>query len=961
MPADTSKAAAAAAAARRRNTLRRDQEDVKYDSAHAREIELKRSRGEISCAECRRLKIRCDKSIPCQSCQRRGCAALCPNGSLATGQGTRFVLAATEHLHRRIAKMSERIHQLEDALAILQAKCSNDPHPLLSDIKGKSSMTDDDDDFMPQDLGTVTPTDVVSAFGMLSVSDHGVSRFFGPTGGTEYLLFSDADGPSSPSNGSRSPESLRGSKTPPLPNEITRFSSAFPFTPMGPPHTVYELIESHLPPYERACQLAESYVAHAAWLFRSVPRRQLFDEMIPHFYKQPPPEDAQPPCCDYNSPHDLALLFLCFAIGALVDLNQQPYNSEAEHYSQLAQAALALQSVLANPTLVTIQALHLHSIYIAMVGNEPGGQDSNMEFSWALVSLAGQLSHTIGLHRDSARFGFSAEIVERRRVTFWDLFVADAWQSLMTGRPPVIQREYIDCKFPTPVSTPEDEEGEEPEAAFETWGFRFAMQCVSEVASKTLTSEAPSYEVIMELDRKVREFPIPPDAAAMQEDLETPPDCEPPPLQESMIRFVLAHSREVILLFLHRSFFAQAIMDCPRNPLRSAYAHSFLAAYRSSCTILKVVKEQFGQYPGMCARFWVIWTFAFSSAVVFATVVTRGPRSAMAPSALAQLDQAYELFTQASKHSRRAAKALPILLRLREKAHCAFATAQSDPTGSSMYDGALWKSEKDEDELDIFAGRTAVIPSKRTSPSPSTSAAVAASVSGAGGIPQQQTLHRSESLPLITPPTPIPIAPLPSASSLQLTDTWSLSHPTQAPGPSTAAQHLPSPYATQPPQQTHPSMSYHRSVSFSHPPQHPQHSHPHPHPHPHQHQHQQQTGGYPWIGQHSPSSLTPPAQQQQQQQQQQQPQQQPFGGPLSPAGASYPAQQSLFASNADILHRYADAANGYPPGLAAASGPQQQQQQHFAPPTELVNLGLTSRHGRLDERWTSFMHENGFL
>lgn len=144
-----------------------------------------------------------------------------------------------------------------------------------------------------------------------------------------------------------------------------------------------------------------------------------------------------------------------------------------------------------------------------------------------------------------------------------------------------------------------------------------------------------------------------------------------------------------VLLFLHRSFFAQAIIDCPRNPLRSAYAPSFLAAYRSSTTVLKVVRDQFNMYPTVCARFWVIWTFAFSAAVsckgsphfhciavpefvlmrgvwcfcfvpqvVFATVVTRGPRSAMAPQALTQLDQAYELFTQASKHSRRAAKAL---------------------------------------------------------------------------------------------------------------------------------------------------------------------------------------------------------------------------------------------------------------------------------------------------------------
>ncbi|KAL7280662.1 hypothetical protein ACG7TL_005601 [Trametes sanguinea] len=905
MPADNSKAAAAAAAARRRNNLRRDQEDTKYDSAHAREIELKRSRGEISFAVTRPFLV--------NHVSAEVARLSVPMGVLQPG--------------RALAKMSERIHQLEDALAITQAKCSNDPHPLLSDGKMKARGLEEDDEVPPEEMGTVTPTDVVSAFGMLSVSDHGVSRFFGPTGGTEYLLFSDNDGPPSPSNGSRSPESIRGSKTPPLPGEIARFSNSFPFTPMGPPQAVYDLILSHLPPYDRACQLAESYVLYAGWLFRSVPRRQLFDEMIPYFYKQPPPEDAAPACTDYSSPHDLALLLLCFAIGALVDPSQSPYNSEAEHYSQLAQAALALQSVLANPTLVTIQALHLHSIYIAMVGNEPGGggQDSNMEFSWALVSLAGQLSHTIGLHRDSARFGLPAEIVERRRVTFWDLFVADAWQSLMTGRPPVIRREYIDCKFPTPTSTPEDEEGEEPEAAFETWGFRFAVECVSEVASKTLTSEAPSYETIMELDRKLREFQIPADAAAMREDIENPPESEQPSLQESMIRFVLAHSREVILLFLHRSFFAQAIIDCPRNPLRSAYAHSFLAAYRSSGTILKVVKEQFSLFPSICARFWVIWTFAFSSAVVFATVVTRGPRSPMAPSALAQLDQAYELFTQASQHSRRAAKALPILLRLREKAHQAFQAAQTDPTGSSLFDGAQWKSEDGEDELDIFAGRTAVVPSKRTSPSPG------ASIPGCSSqmAMSQPAPQRGESLPLITPPTPIPIAPIAGPSGLSLSDSWSLPPPPNV-GSSTSQRRVPSGYPSQP-HQAPPSMSY-RSLSYSQP--------------------AQQAPGYQqWVGQHSPTSLTPPAQQ--------------YGGHISPG--PYTPQSSMYAPNTDILQRYADA-NGYSQGLSHQHSQQQQQQsqqgsqqQHFAPPSELVNLGLASRHGRLDERWTSFMHENGFL
>ena len=98
-----------------------------------------------------------------------------------------FVLAATEHLHRRIAKMSERIHQLEDALAITQAKCSNDPHPLLADGIARAKSMDEDDD-IPVEPVAAGSGDVVSAFGMLSMSERGVSRFFGPTGGTEVRI-----------------------------------------------------------------------------------------------------------------------------------------------------------------------------------------------------------------------------------------------------------------------------------------------------------------------------------------------------------------------------------------------------------------------------------------------------------------------------------------------------------------------------------------------------------------------------------------------------------------------------------------------------------------------------------------------------------------------------------------------------------------------------------------------------
>ena len=71
----------------------------------------------------------------------------------------------------------------------------------------------------------------------------------------------------------------------------------------------------------------------------------------------------------------------------------------------------------------------------------------------------------------------------------------------------------------------------------------------------------------------------------------------------------------VVLLYIHRAFFAQAILDCPENPLRSQYAPSFLASYRAVSTILKAISDQFNLLPTVCARFWIIWTYAFSSAV----------------------------------------------------------------------------------------------------------------------------------------------------------------------------------------------------------------------------------------------------------------------------------------------------------------------------------------------------------
>lgn len=210
----------------------------------------------------------------------------------------------------------------------------------------------------------------------------------------ERFSSSSASGGSPASHPSSS--SQRDSKSPPLEPEVALFSNAFPFTPLGPTREVQSKIESLLPPWEEAVKIAEVYVEHAAWLFRSVPRDQLMDEMLPAIYHRTPPDPAHSNSGDYGGPHALALLLMCFALGTLVDLSKTAFSSEANHYYQLAKAAIVLQNAFERPEAFTIQALHLMSIYNGM--RQPDEQDdseTSMEMSWSLIRQSIQLALTV--------------------------------------------------------------------------------------------------------------------------------------------------------------------------------------------------------------------------------------------------------------------------------------------------------------------------------------------------------------------------------------------------------------------------------------------------------------------------------------------------------------------------------------------------------------------------------------
>ncbi|KAF8178081.1 fungal-specific transcription factor domain-containing protein [Mycena galopus ATCC 62051] len=731
-------------------------------SQRAQEKESKRARGALSCAECRRLKLKCDKTVPCSSCKRRGCSAICPNGSLITGQGTRFVLADTEKLHHKIANMSDRIRHLEDALAILQSTVTNEPHPLLNrellSIKSSielHSAVEGADDGSQLNGGAANGSgegedleEYIDSFGTLAIREDGASTFYGRSAGSESLLMGESPSaaPSPMLSQSASPNNMRVTGLSPAilrrpdssqgyptsSTSIASFSSSFPFSSSGnAPGIDLDYLTAQMPSYEESSRLCELYLAQAPWFFGAVTRDQLTEEILPLWFpEEAPPSTSAAAASRVGSPslvggaHDLGLFYVILCFGALGDVAlpfPTSHNTaqaveelqanggglrDSEFYYRLTKAALTLEPVLEGPpSVATVQTLSLMAIYEGLCAGE-----NSIESTWAIFGLSTKLAQSIGLHRDCARWGLKAPEVQKRRALFWELFITDCWQALATGRLPTFSLPFVDCELPQDVDQTLGEDGT-PEPSFPYWKARFGAECVSAVVQGTLTSRAPKYSIILELDRKVRDMELPKYATG------SPP--EGVGLSKTMSHFMPINYRHLTLLYIHRCFFAHAISNHPNDPIKSPYAPSFLAGYRSACDLLAALRVQFDMFPAEIARFWVLWTHAFSSAIMLSSVVTHATRSKVAPAALLELSKACDLFEAAAKicPNSRAHKFVPILHRLSKKAVQVFEEARNG--APSVIPNNIFEPSRPDaqnDELSIFSGKTHTLTTKAKPP-----------------------------------------------------------------------------------------------------------------------------------------------------------------------------------------------------------------------------------------------------
>ncbi|CAL1694716.1 unnamed protein product [Somion occarium] len=627
----------------------------------------------VSCAECRRLKLRCDRKVPCETCVKRGCSAICPEGSLTTGKGNRLALADADELHKKVERLRNRVTTLEDALRKLQAAVSDDPHPLLQE-----GAADPKDDTMRQAAAcgpSLSPEDeeFLDAFGTLTLGLRGESRFFGQTSRSEYLIHApEYVPPCDPSTFVH--------LTPELVNVATGSLEMLCSDP-----EIKKQVLSRLPSLSRACRLCDLFVEYGDYLWCSLPRNQLFDEILGVIYRGTPASE----CNDLLSTHAVSLLFMVFALASLFDQSLPPYSTEAQEYYLLARAALRFAPPIQDTTLWSIQALVYMALFMEYCDCRPDHSTSHK--AWIHTGFAVKLGHGIGLHVNSARWKLDEEATQRRSNVFWQLFLTDTWISFGFGRPPSISLSYVDCTMPKDTEEYINSEGHK-EWSFHSWTWQYS-KVLHTVMSTAFGCKIPPYSTVIDLDRKVRDFPIP---WRMRVKCGLPEEINVSPALRIQ-RWLVMSCKESTLLNLHRPYFAQALNEQPQDLLRHRYGPSVMAIYRSGWRLIEGLKETWKKVPDVLSRMSLPWSQSLSGAIVMCLLVTRAPTSTLAQASLQELDRVCELFEQAVD-SKIAANNVTIIQKLRRQAHEAMEKAESQDKSNPAFN-----------ELNQFGGKTHVL------------------------------------------------------------------------------------------------------------------------------------------------------------------------------------------------------------------------------------------------------------
>ncbi|KIY67153.1 hypothetical protein CYLTODRAFT_422770 [Cylindrobasidium torrendii FP15055 ss-10] len=646
-------------------------------------IDIRRLNGQVSCAECRRLKLKCDKRVPCSSCTRRGCHSICPTGTLVNGMGKKLVVSDTADLHQTIEQFGNRIKELEDSLQQFQTEASSEPHPLLRpellSIKFPPGLV------IPQDVHTRPPSpaaDLADMLGTMAINDQGYTRYFGSSAGTESLFLAGAE-----------MRTMIPGEADVLPNLTLQRPPVKDFPLL--PNCQYDIpgclerTYTILPSRDQAWHLMRSF-ENASVSGQIVTQEEFVEEMLIPLYdyldqRQYTADNLPHPL----SCHQISVVLAVFTLGILVDFSIPPYAPEADIYMSFSVAILTVDSPITHTDFTAVQALLL----LAVALNQ-GGRKYTVNGAWSLASMASKLGQSLGLHYELGVSNIEPKILDRRRRLFWELYSFELTLCFKLGRPPSIAANQIHCEFPIDDDQRLDKDGDIL-PGYHRCKWTFVRDILAKIVGVMLHAEPPTYKTILEIDRELRRHhfykkypyePVPEDAS----------------LKQVMRMFLLRQARATTGINVHLSYFAQATMNNAEDPLRSPYAASYLAAYRSASWYIYMAVAVFEKFPQRFIRWWSTWSSVFTTGVILGTVAVRSADLVLASRAFAEFGLAVDLFEKGALHNTRARQGLIILYRLRDKAAAKFSTKRGD----QGVDASGQQFADFDDEMEIFAGKT---------------------------------------------------------------------------------------------------------------------------------------------------------------------------------------------------------------------------------------------------------------
>ncbi|KAJ6496313.1 fungal-specific transcription factor domain-containing protein [Mycena sanguinolenta] len=616
-----------------------------------------------ACAECQRLKLRCDrKGPPCGSCIHRRCDSICPAGTLiSTGRGKRSVMSHVPELNSVITEMGERIRQLQEALIVAGVPAQKQKIFLATDFTH---------------LPETTPAQKRDILGSLSVNRHGEAVYFGPTAGCAALFSTETNSDSSLQDG---------------PFLFTAVTESFPFSDQNLNWDVDQALDqlfTHLPLEQRTWNLCDIYYRNGGWTGMPVLQSQTV-ELLSLIYHNIGTEDEGQGSA---TAHQMAVLFLIFALAALVDLDLPAYNNEADQYLNLASAAMSVKSVFEDSTVETVQALTLLACYLGHGGPRMNG-------AWTMISLASQISKKLGLHRESFSSNLSPRLSTRCQTLFWETYSIETIYGLSVGRPTGTLLSEVSCPFPP--------DGMEEEAQpfvklfpgyfHARWGY--TKNVTAPIMEGFTTASKPSYRSVLEMDQRIRKY-------IHSCPCERFPYTGNEPPGAYAQRHLISLFSKLHIMHLHIGSFVEAMRDRPDNPFASAYTHSFSAAYMTAMGVIEANKRNFNAHPGLFKRWWPTRESLFNAALIVGIFATRYPTpKPRLPSTLLALFTAVDLIEKMMEPGGNGGNGWTLIRRLLDKA----IKLHSQVNSHASLPLPLPADPEFDRELEIFAGETCVV------------------------------------------------------------------------------------------------------------------------------------------------------------------------------------------------------------------------------------------------------------